>query len=404
MVGITHYRRRTGVRQLMPFVLFFVSVASLVGVVAAQNANPVDCSAPSQVVTDRTEDDFVLMERVYPSLVKVGQVFSVTLKATAKEELAGFLLIEMLPPQIKLLAGDLKGFWLRPKPGDTLSLTYAARALTAGRVYWQGIERHVRLDGKNMQLSLTSGLTAYAECALLAELENRNFTTGDASVYAPGDTIEYTVTLTNFSTTATLNDNAGPEFTIKITDLLLSPLPAARASSGIVHYDRRTRTYRWDGTIPPQSTVVLTFRTKIFYGLRSDFAGTQRRVCTQGTAYADFDQDGIDQDGIHEIRVLTTDPTPLLVWLETQTCLGVSIRLGKVNPLVESEARASVHYSKKTEVFTLAGRKLFDSGWTKNAVEWKSPSANGVYIALVTTRTHDGTVVRSEIRKLVIAK
>jgi hypothetical protein len=350
-------------------------------------------------VTDRTEDDFVLMERVYPSLVKVGQVFSVTLKATAKEELAGFLLIEMLPPQIKLLAGDLKGFRLRPKPGDTLSLTYAARALTAGRIYMQGRELFVRLDGKNMQLSLTSGLTAYAECALLAELENRNFTTGDASVYALGDTIEYTVTLINFSTTATLNDNAGPEFTIKITDLLLSPLPTARASSGTVHYDRRTRSYRWDGTIPPQSTVVLTFRAKIFYGLRSDLAGTKRRVCTQGTAYADF-----DQDGIHEIRVLTTDPTPLLVWPETQTCLDVSLPPAGIKPLAAPHTSRTVHSSIKTAVFSLAGRKIFDSGWTANAIEWQSPSANGVYLILVTTRTNAGKIVRSEIRKLVIAK
>ncbi|MCR4405213.1 MAG: hypothetical protein NUW06_08090 [Candidatus Acetothermia bacterium] len=65
----------------------------------------------------------------------------------------------------------------------------------------------------------------------------------------------------------------------------------------------------------------------------------------------------------------------------------------------------------RVEVFSPAGRAIFDSGWvSSSALEWLprndrgAPLANGVYLYTVAVKGYDGTVLRSEVRKLVILR
>lgn len=89
-----------------------------------------------QPITDKTENDYVVLERTYPSEAKVGEAFSVTLKATAKRDLAALLLKESdgkLPASLKLTEGDLAGGIVRVQKGQSVALTYKVTATQEGK-------------------------------------------------------------------------------------------------------------------------------------------------------------------------------------------------------------------------------------------------------------------------------
>lgn len=62
------------------------------------------------------------------------------------------------------------------------------------------------------------------------------------------------------------------------------------------------------------------------------------------------------------------------------------------------------------EVFNLAGARVFNSSWVQNGFSWGlkndrgQPVANGVYLYIITVRGFDGTILRSEAKKLVILR
>lgn len=64
----------------------------------------------------------------------------------------------------------------------------------------------------------------------------------------------------------------------------------------------------------------------------------------------------------------------------------------------------------RVQVFGLDGWEVFDSGFARGTtVEWhlmsaQAPPANGVYLYMVTIRGRDGSLIRSEVRKLVILR
>jgi len=66
--------------------------------------------------------------------------------------------------------------------------------------------------------------------------------------------------------------------------------------------------------------------------------------------------------------------------------------------------------SLKVDVFDLAGRKVYDSGFVAgNALSWNLESmgrrvANGVYFYIVTVRGTNGEIIQSEVRKLVVLR
>jgi curli biogenesis system outer membrane secretion channel CsgG len=63
------------------------------------------------------------------------------------------------------------------------------------------------------------------------------------------------------------------------------------------------------------------------------------------------------------------------------------------------------------QIYDLSGRKVFDSGRVSgHALTWKAqnavgePVANGIYVYVVTARTLDGRILKSEVKKLAILR
>jgi len=142
-------------------------------------------------------------------------------------------------------------------------------------------------DLSNNDFTLTPGLRILKD--------DRNLTNGSTSLYRPGDVIEYTVTLTNRSSTIPLFDRSGDEFTDVIGShpLFLWPQDPAVASSGTIVYNNIMRTYSWNGSIPPLATITLQFIIQIpATPLR---AGNVELFCNQATAIVDYNLDGTNE-------------------------------------------------------------------------------------------------------------
>ena len=114
----------------------------------------------------------------------------------------------------------------------------------------------------------------------------------------PDDTLEYTVTISNIGT-ADQQNNPGYEFEDLIPDNSEYVPNSAIASSGTISYDSNDNKIYWDGTIPSESSVALSFQTTINPGLVN---GTQ--IINQGTVHWDS-----DEDGTNDADELTDDPT-----------------------------------------------------------------------------------------------
>ncbi len=61
-------------------------------------------------------------------------------------------------------------------------------------------------------------------------------------------------------------------------------------------------------------------------------------------------------------------------------------------------------------IFNLSGRLIYHTDWVSNGFEWdllndrEQRLANGVYLYVVTIRKQDGTILRSQVKKLVILR
>jgi hypothetical protein len=79
--------------------------------------------------------------------------------------------------------------------------------------------------------------------------------------------------------------------------------------------------------------------------------------------------------------------------------------------IIEFQAQGSNIQSTRVEIFSLTGERLFNSGYVLgNTVRWQATDsrgqnlANGVYLYVLTTRTHEDATSKSEIRKLVLKR
>lgn len=67
-------------------------------------------------------------------------------------------------------------------------------------------------------------------------------------------------------------------------------------------------------------------------------------------------------------------------------------------------------HSLTVHVFDLSGHPVFRTGWVENGFEWNLLNdrgqrlVNGVYLYVVTARTWDGRIIRSEVKKLVVLR
>ncbi|HEY4575609.1 MAG TPA: DUF11 domain-containing protein, partial [Thermoanaerobaculia bacterium] len=118
--------------------------------------------------------------------------------------------------------------------------------------------------------------------------------TASAGPYAAGNTITYTVTLTNSGTGAQA-DNPGNEF----TDVLPAQLAlvSANATSGTAAANTGTNTVTWNGPIPVSGTVTITITATILP------AAAGQTVSNQGSIA--YDSNG---DGTNESTAQTDDP------------------------------------------------------------------------------------------------
>jgi uncharacterized repeat protein (TIGR01451 family) len=109
--------------------------------------------------------------------------------------------------------------------------------------------------------------------------------------FAPGDTVTYTVVLTNAGPGDQL-DNPGHEF----TDALPSALALVNATASIGAITSVGNTVNWDGAIPASSSVTITITASI--------TGNSGVVANQGTVNYDVNGDGSNQGS-----AVTDDPT-----------------------------------------------------------------------------------------------
>jgi uncharacterized repeat protein (TIGR01451 family) len=115
-----------------------------------------------------------------------------------------------------------------------------------------------------------------------------------SGTFSEGGAVTYTVTISNPSATAQL-DNPGDEFTDVLPATLT--LASASATTGAATIDVPTRTVHWNGAIAAGGSVTITIHALINNG-----AGGQT-ISNQGTVF--FDADG---NGTNESSILTDDP------------------------------------------------------------------------------------------------
>ncbi|MBI1743682.1 PKD domain-containing protein [Candidatus Acetothermia bacterium] len=117
-----------------------------------------------QPITDKTENDYVVLERTYPSEAKAGEAFSITVKATAKQNLAGLLVREGdekkgLPPALKLISGNLADIKTSVQKGESVQINYTVSATQEGKVELRGVAKFVTANGQTFDLPMASSLT-----------------------------------------------------------------------------------------------------------------------------------------------------------------------------------------------------------------------------------------------------
>ncbi|MCK5261369.1 MAG: DUF11 domain-containing protein [Thermoplasmatales archaeon] len=113
----------------------------------------------------------------------------------------------------------------------------------------------------------------------------------------PTDTLEYTITISNIGT-ANQSNNPGNEFEDILPDNTEYVSGSAEASSGTIAYDSGENKINWNGGIPAESSIALSFQVTINSSLVN---GTE--ISNQGTVYWDT-----NENGTNDATELTDDP------------------------------------------------------------------------------------------------
>jgi len=161
--------------------------------------------------------------------------------------------------------------------------------------------------------------TGYARTNIIARKTYEDLNGGDIEC---GDTIKYTVTISNTGK-ANQNNNPGNEFEDFIPDNTTYVAGSLTKTSGTINYEAGSNKITWNGNIPAESAVSLTFKVTINQGLTNGHI-----ISNQGTVYWDSNEDrtnnaieltddphiddGIDQDG--DGSTDDDDPTNIVVF------------------------------------------------------------------------------------------
>ncbi|GAG07938.1 unnamed protein product, partial [marine sediment metagenome] len=189
-------------------------------------------------------------------------------------------------------------------PGEVITLTISIKDIGDNMFDSAGFIDNVRFSG-------------FAKTEMIARKSVEDMNGGS---HECGDTLEYTITISNTGT-ADQSDNPGNEFEDYIPEnATYVPGSAEVIPSGTVAYDSINDKITWNGSIPAESSIKITFNVTINEGL---FNGAF--VSNQGTVYWDSDEDGtndateltddsevddgIDQDGDGD----TDDDDPTII-------------------------------------------------------------------------------------------
>ncbi len=160
--------------------------------------------------------------------------------------------------------------------------------------------------------------TGFARTNIIARKTAQDINGGDVE---PGDTIRYTVTISNTGT-ADQEDNEGDEFEDRIPDNTTYIDGSASATSGVINYDSGNNKITWNGGINAESSVSITFDVIV-----NDSLQNGSLISNQGIVHWDENEDGsnnadeytddphtddgIDSDGDGDTN--DDDPTELYV-------------------------------------------------------------------------------------------
>lgn len=107
---------------------------------------------------DTSENEYLVLERTYPSWAPAGASISIEVKATAKMALPSVLLIEEPSRGLLLVEGFLRGGGIQIARGDSVRLAYTVTADQEGTHEIRGRAVVVREDGTPAELLLTTKL------------------------------------------------------------------------------------------------------------------------------------------------------------------------------------------------------------------------------------------------------
>jgi len=113
----------------------------------------------------------------------------------------------------------------------------------------------------------------------------------------PGDTLKYSISISNIGN-INQNNNPGNEFEDALPENTTYVSGSLTATSGTAVYNEGENKIMWDGDIPAESSVALTFRVTIDMGLPNGIP-----ISNQGTVYWDS-----DESGTNDATELTDDP------------------------------------------------------------------------------------------------
>ena len=188
---------------------------------------------------------------------------------------------------------------------DTIDVPPGVHSIIA----WADVNHEVdELNEENNQYTLPATVTV-RPLAPWIEAE-KIYIDENGGVPVPGDTIIYTVTITNDGCGGQ-PDNADYEFVDSIPDFMTYILGSVAASSGMASFEGDQVV--WDGEIPAGGVVTITFRVKI-----DEDAEDLQEICNQGIVH--WANDG---GGTNDVQEPTDDPaTPDD---DDPTCLTVGI-------------------------------------------------------------------------------